>query len=443
MNLYRFRRRTLLSNKSGAPISGIKAWYQAEKDTRDSVDAANGTAQGSLTYATGVFGQAFSLDGSTAYVRIPYSSVLASTTAQTLMAWIYMITLPSAGNYYHIFGQSTSGNDNDFIVATSTLQFYGFPTASAVSSTLNLSAGVWTHVAATCSSSLNVRALYINGNQVGVATCTARLNSTADWSIGESLVNTGRKFYGLIDDVRMYNIALTQAQIRDVYTVNDTKGLLRKPRYSLFRGSPTTYWNLRAWLKADGNITDSTGNIATSAGGTITYTTGAYGLAGQAFNFTGSSYVILTYNSYLYATTQETMMCWLYLNALTGIQTVMAQSTNGNDNDMLFNSTTLQFYGFGSTLNCTQAFSLSVWYHVCIVVDTTTNTKTFYVNGIAKGSTTATARANSTNNYSIGESLVFTGRRINARIDDARVYNKPLTQAQVQTCMTGSPLYES
>jgi hypothetical protein len=70
----------------------------------------------------------------------------------------------------------------------------------------------WTHLAATYDGT--TLRLFANGTQIGSAAMSGTLVKSANaLSIGGSLV-WGEYFEGLIDEVRIYNRALTSAEIR-------------------------------------------------------------------------------------------------------------------------------------------------------------------------------------------------------------------------------------
>jgi hypothetical protein len=74
----------------------------------------------------------------------------------------------------------------------------------------------WTHVAATYDGS-TIR-LYLNGTQAASRSySTAITHSTVTWRVGSglnSISNTGYYWTGAIDDVAIYNKALTATQIQ-------------------------------------------------------------------------------------------------------------------------------------------------------------------------------------------------------------------------------------
>lgn len=444
MSLFRLRRYQVRKALPVNSLTGLKAWYQAKGNSRDAMGNANGDTVSTVTYEGGPGGVAFRFDG-TSYVRIPYVSALAVTSAETIMCWVKLDQLPGGGVSYHVFGQSTSGNDNDLLIGYNVVnswQFFGLPNGTVITAPVVPTPLVWYHLAVVCDSSAGVKTLYVNGEPAITGVCSARTNSVYDWSIGESLVFTGRKFRGLIGDVRMYNAALTATQLKQIIS-EDLTNLSRPRRNSLKTNQKLTISSFKLWLRAEGNTNDELSKSTAYFTGATAYASGNLG-PGQAFAFSGSNYVRITYNSNLVITSALTLMCWFRLDSAPGLWHVFGQSTNGNDNDLLFNGATLQYYGLGaSPMNCTTSFSTLTWYHVAVVCSSASNSKQFYVNGNPAGSTTCTARNNSTNDWSVAESLVFTGRLFKGRIDDCQVYNVALTQAQVRKVMNGGVLYET
>jgi serine/threonine protein kinase len=57
------------------PPDGMVAWWRADGNAKDSVGDNHGTLKGGVTFAPGVAGQAFRLDGATRYVEVPRSDL--------------------------------------------------------------------------------------------------------------------------------------------------------------------------------------------------------------------------------------------------------------------------------------------------------------------------------------------------------------------------------
>jgi hypothetical protein len=57
------------------PPDGAVAWWRVDGNAKDSAGGNHGTLKGGVTFAPGVAGQAFRLDGATRYVEVPRSDL--------------------------------------------------------------------------------------------------------------------------------------------------------------------------------------------------------------------------------------------------------------------------------------------------------------------------------------------------------------------------------
>jgi hypothetical protein len=193
-----------------------RSQYSFEGDTTDALSGFNGVATGSPTYAAGRLGQAIVLDGSTSYVTLP--SDVASYHDITIAAFVYW----NGGNaWQRIFD---FGNDTShYLMLTpstgSVMQFSIINGGSAqqVNSSAALPIGRWVHVAVTLSG--NTGTLYVDG--VAVATNTSLTINPDDFRpaknyLGDSQYSADPLLSGRLDDFRIYNYALTAAQVFDI-----------------------------------------------------------------------------------------------------------------------------------------------------------------------------------------------------------------------------------
>jgi hypothetical protein len=164
--------------------------------------------------SNGKFGGALSFDGS-GRVTIPNDASLALTNGVTLEAWVN----PSAVN--SVWRDVVyKGNDNYYLMATSSRSprpAAGVTRASTYSpveafGTSTLPSNTWTHLAMTYDGTA-VR-LYVNGTQVSSTPASgALLTSTQPLTIGGDPIY-GQGFEGLIDEVRVYDRALSANEIK-------------------------------------------------------------------------------------------------------------------------------------------------------------------------------------------------------------------------------------
>ena len=195
----------------------LVAAYSFNEGTGATVADASGTGNAGTTTSTtwstsGKNAGALSFNGTSSIVNIPDSASLHLSTGMTLEAWVRPTTVSNAWR-----DVIYKGNDIYFLEATSTTSSrpaggITVGTSDTVTyGTAALAVNTWTHLALTYDGA-NLR-LYVNGTQASSAARTGTIaTSTNALQIGgDSLF--GQRFAGLIDDVRVYNNALTAAQI--------------------------------------------------------------------------------------------------------------------------------------------------------------------------------------------------------------------------------------
>ncbi|MCI0669588.1 MAG: Ig-like domain-containing protein, partial [Myxococcaceae bacterium] len=170
---------------------------------------------GGATWTTaGRYGSALSFDGLNAWVTINDATALDLTTGMTLEAWVRPNAVPQdwttvllkenvGGLAYALYG--SDGNSRPPVVYANV----GGDQATVATTTLPTNA--WTHLAATYDGA--TMRLYVNGKQVTSRTLSGPMaTSDRPLRIGGNSV-WGEFFNGLIDEVRIYNRALSQAEI--------------------------------------------------------------------------------------------------------------------------------------------------------------------------------------------------------------------------------------
>jgi fibronectin type 3 domain-containing protein len=161
---------------------------------------------------TGKFGKALVFNGTTTLVTIPDTAALHLTTGMTLEAWVNP-SAPAFGWRDVVY----KGNDNYYLEASTGNPLPGIGitvggTATEVTATTSLPVNTWTFLTATYDGT-TVR-FYLNGTQVGSAARSGSIvTSTNPLQIGGDSIY-GQHFQGMIDEVRVYNVALTPAQIQ-------------------------------------------------------------------------------------------------------------------------------------------------------------------------------------------------------------------------------------
>jgi uncharacterized delta-60 repeat protein len=162
------------------------------------------------TDADGQIGRAGIFDGSGDYVSVPHTSSLEGNGDFTLELWIKPIDqntwqgLIAKGGYRYLFALNDSGSNFR-------LAYYGsgWQYASAWHPY-----NVWTHVAVTFDGTNSIT-FYVNGQPEGTRTIAGNQASTSTLLIGQW--NNNYWFEGLMDEVAIYDHALTDDEILERY----------------------------------------------------------------------------------------------------------------------------------------------------------------------------------------------------------------------------------
>jgi len=204
-----------LGTVSNTQALGLVAAYGFNEGSGSSVaDLSGNSNEGTLTsgvsWATqGKFGNALVFNGSGGRVDIADAASLRLTGTMTLEAWVKPATVSSSWR-----DVIYKGNDNYYLLATTSQA--GLPGgragANQVFGTSALPTNTWTHLAVTYDKA--TLRLYVNGVLASSVAYTGSIpTSTYPLQIGGDSIY-GQYFQGVIDEVRVYNRALSQSEIQ-------------------------------------------------------------------------------------------------------------------------------------------------------------------------------------------------------------------------------------
>ena len=205
------------------PETCVAAWLFEEgagKKIEDSSGNGNdGDIQGSPGWVAGKFGKALDFDGAADHVIVPDSDSL-ELEHLTMAAWVYLRSYPEDariitqeidGSPYSTYSLMMSGGGYTKLEPRIVLD----NNRKRIPSNADVPLDQWTHVAATYDGANAV--VYINGEidkeepQTGVL-----LTTDNPVYIGGSQFWDPRFFDGLIDDAVLFNVALTQDDIKSL-----------------------------------------------------------------------------------------------------------------------------------------------------------------------------------------------------------------------------------
>lgn len=211
------RRQTTMDATSSV---GLVAAYSLDDAQGTSVSDASGKGNdGIISGATwnmnGRFGASLSFDGVNDWITIADADSLDLTAAMTFEAWIYPTT--ELSGWHTVLLKERSSGLAYGLYASSDLSLpavcINIDTDRCPRGGTQLPANQWTHLAATYDNA-NLR-LYVNGNQVASEYLSgSATTSSGVLRIGGNAVWSDEFFRGLIDEVRIYDRALSAAEIQ-------------------------------------------------------------------------------------------------------------------------------------------------------------------------------------------------------------------------------------
>jgi glucose/arabinose dehydrogenase len=208
-------------NSISAPAGLMGAWNFNEGTgtaVRDSSgNNNNGTRSGAgATWSTsGKYGGALSFNGSSGKVTVPNSASLNLNSSYSLEAWVRPTALNS---YQTVMIKETTSGCAYWLQTTGNRISSGFANGGCrehASTTPTVPVNQWSHLAAVFDDTANTYTLYLNGTAISTQSETRAPNPTTQALVfGQTGYGGGERWRGLIDDLRIYNRALTTAEIQ-------------------------------------------------------------------------------------------------------------------------------------------------------------------------------------------------------------------------------------
>lgn len=459
-------------NSATGLSKGLVGWWTLDgKDTNWATGSVTDKSGNGLTASVvnmgtstspiaGPVGQALKFGGAS-YLKLKTGSIIGSNTDFTISMWVKatasswssMTQNPlyteeadnvsqHVANYFYINGSQT-GQCNNNTASPGQVSFAQFtPSDGDFCSISVLSLNKWYYI--TYTQQGTSRKIYINGKlDVSDSLAETYTGGTIAASRLGTYVSGGRYFPGQIDDVRIYNRALSASEVKQLFNQGSAN----------IASSPTGINSgLIGWWTLDGKDTNwQTNNTNDLSGqnrnGTITNistTTGVVsGVVGQSFKFNGSSSYVKT-SSFPGLNSGHTVSVWVYFNNTSGVQAIWSKSgvggggapTDGGHLALGWLGATGEIvwdWGGANTTHHTTGLGLQPkkWYNIVFRIDNNGNIAMF-INNVKQSlnSSSDSLPLNTSGPLYIGADNGNTDF-FNGQIDDLRMYNRVLSDTEI------------
>jgi hypothetical protein len=168
-----------------------------------------------MAWTSGKIGGAVSFDGTDDYVVIPRTNSEFDFTNEiyTISMWV---NIGATGTHRQFIDHGVNANNSwSLRLGTSNTVLHDQDGGVGLDSTTALSEGSWRHVVGL--SNGTHRKIYLDGVEAKSGTALAITNNTSDVNIARRISSPYYFYPGKIDDVRIYNRALSAAEVAAIY----------------------------------------------------------------------------------------------------------------------------------------------------------------------------------------------------------------------------------
>lgn len=378
------------------PPSGMVSWWGGDNNAFDMVGTNHGTLMNGASYAPSIVGQAFNFDGVDDYVSVPDNASL-NPSVITIDTWFYAADI--SGQLYPPIVKKAGANSGyalEIDSDTSQLKFWVYVSGTGwrSSTAVPISVNTWYHAAGTYDGSNII--IYMNGQPQGSPTSVNGViaSSNNPLNIGRDPSNPTRFFKGYIDEVEIFNRALSHDEIQSIYNA----GSAGKCRSCITPPSNMVSW----WSFNEGDGTIAYDSISTNDG-TINGATWSSGKVDSALSFDGvNDYVEVPNNANLnFGDSDFAISLWFKIGPFSGEKPIIAKRvwsihTEDGYSIGLINSNTVRIHAYSDKDLTTATFDDNAWHHIVLVIHKTSNTYDFYLDNVKQsGSITTSTQSNS------------------------------------------------
>lgn len=195
------------------PPNGLVSWWPADGNAYDAQGSNHGALQEGATFTPGLVEGAFSFDGSGRMIA-PASDLPVGNSERTLELWANVSAFNDGETFFAGYGRFLSSNQTFQLGTTAGTLFFS-QWGQAVFGP-DLQTDRWYHIAAT---SVGTQVtLYLDGEPAATGDLSIDTPSGTRFIVGSIPDDESKQMNGLIDEVAVYNRALSAEEIQAIYS---------------------------------------------------------------------------------------------------------------------------------------------------------------------------------------------------------------------------------
>jgi hypothetical protein len=448
---------------------GLVGWWAGDSNFNDYTTNGNNGGGVGISFETGKVDGAFQFDGTSSAVLINGSPEL-NVKSLTFNAWIYPTDVSLrpiieygdendyAGAHFWIGSQAGAAAPGSLYANFRIAPFQEYPIEAPAVIVPN----VWSFVSATYDQGTGVGKLYVNGQLVKEQTLgvfNPRTNKRLN--IGQRTItcfdgSNGRHFEGKIDEAQVFNRALNQTEINDIYAAGPSglcKPVVEPPPSTECVSVPP---GLVGWWSGDNHARDLSTNQNDA---TLLASTG-YEAAKVAsgFSFNGSSSAATIPSSPSLTVESLTFGAWIFPTDVN-LRPILEY---GDENDwagahfwvgsQAYSALPGALYANfregpfqNHVIQASDVIAGSTWSFVSATYDKSSGIARLYVNGqMVQEENLGIFTPRTDKRLNIGQRTITcfdgsNGSHFTGIIDEVQVFNRPLTQSEIKSIYDAGP----
>ncbi len=426
------------------------------------VDMATSTSR-----IAGKVGQGIKFDGIDDYINIPDGDTLDGFTNTTVALWINPSSLSGSQQLVNKYEPTGDQRSYTLVFENSGIIRWAFSNDGTsgtfgdwdTDSTVITSTGTWYHVVITHQDAANNVDIYINGSEVASTLKTGSVTSihsgTAELSLGIYKPTLVNPFNGYMDDVRIYNRALSSEEVRRLYEIGVSEKVSITPQRRVTEGL-VGHWTFDGKDMPGGTVNDISGEgNHGSMKGMATSTSRVAGVLGQGLYFDGGDdYIDAGDPTTTDGLEQFSVSAWVSIDTNLSLMIASRYETTDLSNSAFYFSTIVGTSNLrlrmlvpasnGNFVHWTsddEVLSIGSMAHVVAVVDVASDTATLYVDGSAVTAPKADSGTGGPSALNTVSTPLLIGGRLSSgaldlpwegEIDDVRMYGRLLSADEIQ-----------